>query len=126
MQYQLDRFISRILFVPPPAEAETQNTDRAERAFNLALVFSGVRCILQYVVLPFVLPVVGIAGDFAVHISIVINVAAIIAIIYSLRRFWMVGYRHRWRYLPIALTALVLLVAFLVLDINAILNTQAT
>lgn len=125
MQYQLDRFISRILFVPPPAQAETPTADKAQRTFSLALVFSGVRCILQYVVLPFVLPLVGIAGDFAVHISIVINVAAIFAIIYSLRRFWMVGYRHRWRYLPIALTALVLLVAFLVLDIHMILTGPA-
>lgn len=122
MQLQLDRFMSRILFVPPPAETPAENTDRAERAFSLALVFSGVRCILQYVVLPFILPLVGIAGDFAIHISIGINVAAIFAIFYSLRRFWAVGYQHRWRYLPIALVALTLLVVFLAMDVHAILS----
>lgn len=125
MQYRLDRFVSRILFVPAPADAETQSADKAERAFSLALLFSGVRCILQYVVLPFILPLIGIAGDFAVHISIVINVAAIFAIIYSLRRFWRIGYQHRWRYLPVAVTALILLVAFLALDIHAIVNGTA-
>lgn len=121
----LDRLVGRLLLVEAPAlpkPVETApaatNTERnAERAFSLSLLFSGVRCILQYVVLPFILPLVGIAGEFSIYISLVINVAAIAAILYSLRTFWRIGYKYRLQYLPVALTALVLLTAFIVLDI---------
>ncbi|MFN8448531.1 MAG: hypothetical protein U0521_08055 [Anaerolineae bacterium] len=46
-----------------------------------------MRCTLQYVVLPFVLPIFGIAGEVAVPFLLVINVLAIISILYSVRRF---------------------------------------
>ena len=46
-----------------------------------------------------------------------INLLAMVSIFFSLRRFWTIGYVHRWRYLVVAATALVLLVAFTVYDI---------
>lgn len=123
----LDRLVGRLLLVDAPAiqkpaepepETAAAATERnAERAFSLSLVFSGVRCILQYVALPFILPLVGIAGEFSVIISLTINVAAIAAILYSLRTFWRIGYKYRLQYLPVAVTALVLLVSFIVLDV---------
>jgi len=121
----LDRLVGRLLLVDAPAVQEpvepepalAKSERNAERAFSLSLVFSGVRCILQYVVLPFILPLVGIAGEFSVIISLTINIAAIAAILYSLRTFWRVGYKYRLQYLPVALTALTLLIAFIVLDV---------
>lgn len=115
--------MERVLFidVPPTPSAERPDADqRGERAFGFSLVFSGVRCILQYAILPFVLPVLGVTMDAAAPISLAINLLAIAMIIYSLRRFWKIGYRHRWRYLPVALTALMLLTAFIVLDVQVI------
>ncbi len=99
-------------------KAETAN---AERAFSFALLFSGVRCIFMYVVLPFVLPVIGIAGSFSLYIDIVINVIAIAAVIYSLRKFWMIDYKYKWQYTPVAIVALLVLVAFIALDIQELL-----
>jgi phosphoglycerol transferase MdoB-like AlkP superfamily enzyme len=118
----LDRFVGRLLFVETPAAPAIRpdKDERSERAFGFSLVFSGIRCILQYAILPFVLPVLGVTMDAAAPISLGINLLAIVLIVYSLRRFWKVGYRHRWRYLPVALTALVLLVAFIVLDLHVI------
>lgn len=118
----LDRFVGRLLFVETPAAPATRpdKDERSERAFGFSLVFSGIRCILQYAILPFVLPVLGVTMDAAAPISLGINLLAIVLIVYSLRRFWKVGYRHRWRYLPVALTALMLLVAFIVLDLHVI------
>lgn len=118
----LDRFVGRLLFVETPVAPATRpdKDERSERAFGFSLVFSGIRCILQYAILPFVLPVLGVTMDAAAPISLGINLLAIVLIVYSLRRFWKVGYRHRWRYLPVALTALVLLVAFIALDLHVI------
>lgn len=130
---QLDRFISRVLFVTPPpirevsaVDAEAQaNADAdaarsAENVFGLSLFFSGVRCLFQYALLPFLLPIIGIAGDFATHVSMVINVVAIVAIIASLRRFWKIDYKHKYQYLFVAVVALFLLISFLVLDFQAL------
>jgi hypothetical protein len=121
MQASLDTVISRLLFVRPQAEQYTEATNTGEGAFSFALLFSGVRCIIMYVILPFVLPLVGIAGNFGVVLDIVINVIAIGAIIYSLRRFWTINYKRKWQYLPVALVAFVLLVAFIALDISTLL-----
>ncbi len=107
--------------VQPREEAAATETTRAERAFSFALLFSGVRCIFMYVVLPFVLPVIGIAGNFSLYIDIVINLIAIAAVVYSLRKFWIIDYKYKWQYTPVAVVALVVLVAFIGLDIHELL-----
>ena len=96
---------------------EAAATRGAENALTLSLMFSGVRCLLQYALLPFLLPIVGIAADATVPILLLINLIAMFSIFFSLRRFWSVGYKHRWRYLVVAAAALVLLVAFTIYDI---------
>ena len=96
---------------------EAAVTRSAENALTLSLMFSGARCILQYALLPFLLPIVGIAADATVPILLLINLVAMVSIFFSLRRFWTVGYKHRWRYLVVAATALVLLGAFTMFDI---------
>lgn len=119
---RFDNLMSRLLFVTPEATiAPAETADDAERAFSFALLFSGVRCIIMYAILPFVLPLIGIAGNFGVGIDIVINLVAIGAIFYSLRRFWQVDYKRKWQYLPVALVALFLLIAFIVLDVVTLL-----
>lgn len=116
----LEPFINRLLWVSPaPAPTPSaKSAERAERAFGASLIFSGVRCILQYVVLPFILPLIGIAADTAVPILLAINVLAAVLIVSSLRRFWQIDYKYKWQYLPVAITALLLLVAFTMYDLN--------
>jgi hypothetical protein len=122
MQHTLDTVISRLLFVTPQTQQnDTLTSQTGERAFSFALLFSGVRCIIMYAILPFVLPLIGIAGNFGVVIDIAINIVAIGAIIYSLRRFWTINYRRKWQYLPVALCAFVLLIAFIALDVSTLL-----
>ncbi len=123
-----DGFMSRLLFIdqrgPIPAASaashtsqETAHTRRAENALTISLLFSGFRCILQYALLPFLLPILGVAADATVPILLLINLIAMASIFLSLRRFWTIGYKHRWSYLVVALAALTLLVAFTAYDI---------
>lgn len=117
-----DHMMTRLLLVKPvsvPSAGDDAgaSTRKAENALTLSLAFSGARCILQYAVLPFLLPVVGVAADATVPILLLINVIAMVSIYFSLRRFWTIGYVHRWRYLVVAAAALVLLVAFTFYDI---------
>jgi hypothetical protein len=101
----------------------TQPTpDRAERTLGLGLVFAGVRCILQYAILPFVLPLVGLSGSVAVPISLALNAVAVVSILYSMRRLWQINYRHKWAYTVVGITALIILTAFTVLDVRVLMG----
>ena len=117
-----DNVMTRLLLIRAGASIAAPEDDAAlrrgaENALTLSLMFSGAHCLLQYVLLPFLLPVVGIAADATVPILLLINLAAMVSIFFSLRRFWTIGYAHRWRYLVVAVAALVLLLAFTVYDI---------
>ena len=117
MTSRADSIMSRLLFVSPAADLTASQTRRAENALTLSLMFSGLRCILQYVLLSFLLPIVGVAADAAVPVLLLINLIAMASIFFSLRRFWTIGYKHRWGYLAVALTALTLLLAFTLHDL---------
>lgn len=115
-----DTLMTRLLLVKPATEYAPSATGAgrsAENALTFSLLFSGARCLLQYVLLPFLLPIAGIAADAAVPILLLINVLAMVSIFFSLRRFWTILYAHRWRYLVVAATALVLLAAFTIYDL---------
>jgi len=117
-----DSLMSRLLLIDSTANKTAKGsvaaqTRRAENALTLSLMFSGMRCILQYALLPFLLPIAGIAADAAIPILLLINLIAIVSIFFSLRRFWTIAYKHRWHYLGVALAALTLLFAFTLYDI---------
>jgi hypothetical protein len=119
-----DRLMGRLLFIDVPlstAASEPRSTEQAERTFGISLLISAVRCILQYMILPFVLPVIGVASEAAVPISLTINIIAVGLIFYSLRRFWKIGYARRWQYLPVALAAFLILGVFIAMDIKALI-----
>ena len=101
-----------------PSLAVDDKAQSAERAMSYALVFSAVRCSLQYVVLPFVLPVLGIAGDFPPQVFVVINVIAMVAIVSSVIRLWRINYKYKWQYLGIGIVALLIQVVFTLNDLQ--------
>jgi hypothetical protein len=118
-----DRLMCRLLLVKPARlteAAEKSAAQSGESAFNLSLAFAAVRCVIKYILLPFVLPVLGVATNAAAPITLAINVVAIGSIIYSIRRFWQIGYVHRWRYLGFAGIALLFLVAFVLFDLGVL------
>ncbi|MFN7209124.1 MAG: hypothetical protein ACK4P1_01865 [Aggregatilineales bacterium] len=121
----LDSIMARLLFVAPPAQTRAAALEQppaaAERAFNLSLAISAVRCIIQYTILPFVLPVIGVATNAAVPISLAINLIAVVAIFFSLRRFWQTNYKGKWQYLIIATFALIFIAVFVYADLTKLL-----
>lgn len=99
-------------------EAVGEPLGRAERSFSLSMVVSGIRCLLTYVVLPFVTPLLGLAPGVGPTLGIVIGSAAIAANVWSLRRFWRI--RHPWRRVVTVLHVAVigLLVVLIALDVT--------
>ncbi len=90
-----DRFMRRLLRLP---EGKTSTAAEARSAFQKSLLFTTCRCLLMYIILPFVLPAVGIARGVGPVVGFVIGVLAIVSIVYSIRRFWRADHSKRWHY----------------------------
>jgi heme O synthase-like polyprenyltransferase len=109
----------RLLRIPDgPAAPE----GAAQRAFSTSIMVSATRCILTYVVLPFVAPVLGFAAGVGPVIGIPIGVAAIVCNVLTIRRFWAADHRWRWAYTALSLTVISLLVVLMVKDLASVLS----
>jgi ABC-type iron transport system FetAB permease component len=84
--------------------------------FETPLLVSAVRCTLRYVLLPFVLPLAGLASGAALGVLLVLDAIAAIAIVSTLRRLWRTQHPSRWQYLSLALGLAVLVGSFFVTD----------
>ncbi|MDA3032053.1 MAG: hypothetical protein O3B90_06950 [Actinomycetota bacterium] len=94
-----DRFMRRLLRL---SEGKTSTAKEARSAFQKSIAITACRCIIMYLVLPFVLPVVGLASGVGPAIGLMIGTLAIVSIIYSIRRFWRADHSKRWHYTAFA------------------------
>jgi hypothetical protein len=70
----LDQLITRLLWVTPqPPADDAPESPPQERNLGLALLISALRCTLQYVILPVVLPLVGLVGSFSLAIVLLLD-----------------------------------------------------
>ena len=90
-----DRFMRKLLRLD---DTDTATAAEARSAFQKSLLFTTCRCLLMYIILPFVLPLVGIARGVGPVIGITIGILAMISIVYSIRRFWKADHSKRWHY----------------------------
>ena len=91
-------------------------------AFQKSMLISATRCLLTYVVFPFVLPAVGFATGVGPVLGIVIGVLAMVCDVFSIRRFHAVEHRWRWHFTAVALCVIGLLSVLLVQDIIHLLT----
>ena len=116
----MDQITSR---PPETGVGSTPESDAAaRRAFSMAIVISGIRCLIAYILLPFVAPLLGLAPGVGPWLGIAISVVAIVANVFSIRRF--ARSRHRLRKLVIAINVAVIAFMFVLiaLDLNQVLT----
>ena len=110
-----DLLMRRILRLPLDAPAGT--AAGARQAFQTSIMVAAVRCILMYLVFPFVLPAVGIASGVGPAVGLVVNAAAMVCIVMSMRRFFRADHPKRWLYAGLGGAVLTLLAVLAVVDI---------
>ncbi len=91
-----DRFMRRLLRLP--LDAAASNPRAAERAMQTSLMISAARCVVMYLIFPFVLPAIGVASGVGHGIGLVLAAIAIVSIVASMRRFWRANHAKRWHY----------------------------
>jgi hypothetical protein len=112
-----DRFMRRLLRLP---EGQTSTAAEARSAFQKSLFISTCRCLLMYIVFPFVLPAVGIARGVGPAIGVVIGALAMVSIVYSIRRFWRANHSKRWHYTIFGAVIIVFLVYLAIRDVASL------
>jgi len=106
-----------VLFVQPrPATVATGSAEASSQPFGTPLLISAIRCTLGYIVVPFVLPLLGIATGAAFGVLLVLDAIAAVSIVVTLRRLWQLQHPRRWQYLPLALILAALFGFFLLSD----------
>jgi hypothetical protein len=100
--------------------ADEQN--EAARLFSLSIVISGTRCILTYIVFPWVLPVLGIAGGVGPAVGVVVGVVAIGFNVLSIRRWRASKHAARVPLMTLNSVVIVFLLVLVALDVSELVS----
>ena len=107
------------IVVATDADTSTADTgDQPERLFSQSILISGIRCMLTYVVFPFIFPIVGITSGIGSTIGLIIGTIAIVANIFSIRRFHKADHKYKWPVSALNAGIIVLLVILVAFDAN--------
>jgi hypothetical protein len=99
----------------PAQPAEVSNA-QVYSTFQRSMLVSAVRCLVTYIVLPFVLPAVGFAKGVGPVIGIAIGAVALTFNVFTIRRFHIAEHKWRWHYTAIVSGVMVLLLVLMVQD----------
>lgn len=105
----------------PSSGDQVSAEEEAQRTFSTSILISAIRCLLTYVVFPFVAPLVGIASGVGSTIGIVASIIGIVANVWSIKRFHSSSHPWRWPITAINVGIIVLLSILLVLDLTELL-----
>jgi uncharacterized membrane protein len=105
-----------------PVDAPTASEASARKLVETSLLISMTRCLLTYVALPFLLPVLGLAAGVTPIVGIIVGVVAIAANVASVRRFWRADHRYRWQYTALATVIVLALLWLIVVDLTELLG----
>jgi hypothetical protein len=100
-----------------PESAPKAGRAAAQQAFSRSVWISAARCLLTYIILPVLGPIVGLAGDVGPVLGLTVGAVSMVAIVASIRRFFAADHRWRWRYSALGGGILVLLAVQAVIDI---------
>lgn len=105
-----------------PARTPTEADDRiVTRAFSASMLISATRCVLSYVILPWVLPVLGVAGGVGPVLGLIVGAVALVANALSIRRFWRARHRWRWPITAINVGVMILVGILVAIDLSHLL-----
>ena len=94
----------------------------ARRSTTTAIVVSGIRCIITYLLIPILGPFVGLLDTLGAPISLALSAFAMVMGIAGVRRFWIADHQARWSYTTFIGVVLVLVVVGIVFDVLAIVS----
>lgn len=110
-----DRIMRRLLGVHTK---DRSSVPGAQRAFRTSVVVSGIRCLISYLLIPILVPILNISGWVAAPIGLALCAVALVNGIVSMRRFWRSDHKYRWMYTGFMAVVFLILALGLVSDLG--------
>ncbi len=95
---------------------------RANAVLGGSMLFVAVRCTIQYVLLPFILPLLGLGDTISVALGATFGLLALAMITFNIIRLWNTDWR--WRYLGMGTLMASLILIFLYFDLRTLIAIQ--
>ncbi|MDQ2650551.1 MAG: hypothetical protein M3Z03_13515 [Actinomycetota bacterium] len=117
----LDLRMRRLLRLPVGGAAST-TPESARRAFEVSVYVSAARCLLTYIVLPFIFPIIGVSAGLKPVIGLPVSAIAVVANVMSIRRFWRADHKYRWHYTALASAIIVAMLVLITSDLISLFD----
>jgi hypothetical protein len=115
-----ERAVRRALWIPDAAERSSAGD--VHSAFSRSMVVSALRCVLTYIILPFVAPLVGVIQGVGPVVGLALGSVAVAFNVASMRRFFVAEHRWRWAYAAIGGAVICLLAVLMAHDLSRLLG----
>lgn len=109
----------RVLFIAD--DAAPGSILGARNAMSSSLAISGVRCIITYILLPLVGPLVGLGGA-GPWLGLALGGVSVVFIVKSMRRFFAADHRLRWAYGTVGMVLMVVVAVQSWVDLTHLLS----
>ncbi len=113
-----DRVMRRLLLLP--TDAPKESIFGSESVFGKSIAISAVRCLITYVFLPLLGPVINLSGTVGPILGLVLGAVSMVAIWFSMRRFFAADHKWRWPYAAVGGGIFVLLIVAGIYDITTL------
>ena len=110
-----DQAVRHLLRVPDERAALPESS--THRIFGASILLSATRCLLSYIVLPILLPLLGLAKGVGPIISIPVGVLALTFDFLGIRRFWLADHHQKWMFSALYAVVAAMVFTLLVVDI---------
>lgn len=111
-----DRFVRKILLIGDVIDRNA--IFGARRSTTTAIVVSGIRCTITYLLIPILAPFLAFLDTLGPLISIALCLAAIVMGIAGVRRFWLADHVSRWPYTAFIGVVVVFLLVAIGIDVS--------
>jgi len=115
-----DRVARRVLGLPP--DAPRVSLVEAQSAFNRSILISATRCLLTYVVLPVLRPLLDLTGGVGPVVGIALSLVSMVAIVFAARRFFGADHPWRWKYAALGGGVFIFVVVQAIIDLGTLLD----
>jgi hypothetical protein len=107
-----DRAMRKVLRVDDRRPAES--AERAHNIFSVSILLSAARCLLTYIILPVLTPLLGAATSVGPAVGIPLALVALTFDVRGIRRFWQADHRWRWAMTGVYLVVMGFVLALLI------------
>ena len=112
--------VCRLLCIPKEngqSSARKAATRKAQSTFSKAMLISAARCLLTYILLPFIAPLAGFSASVGPAVGIPLALVALFFDVMGIRRFFVARHKNRWIFAWIYLAVIGLVLTLLAINI---------